>query len=429
MRAAEFGRRAGARAVRGAQDFPERGTAEVILTTETLVVALEALRANKVKAGLTMLGVVIGSACIVLVVTIALTGKQYIVSAIEAVGSNLVYAEVVRGGFGQKAVQSDELTQADLDAVRDGIPGLREVAGSYEIGTTVVVGGVDRAVALTGVTAGFQRIRNLVILRGRFLDADDMATRAKVCALTEELAARAFPGQNAVGQLLRVGELHFTVVGVFRERITTFGQSEIQKETVVIPLPLLKYYSGNDYVRVMYAQAPSAEDVAAVTRQVAGILRSRHRPEAVYRVENLNGILDTAQKISRALTVVLLLIGFIALVVSGIGIMNIMLVTVTERTHEIGVRMAVGAPRREIRWQFLLEALLISGAGALLGILIAVSIPLVAKLFVPANFVVSVSWLSVVVSFLVTCLTGVLFGYLPANRAAGLHPTESLRYE
>jgi putative ABC transport system permease protein len=393
------------------------------------VVALEALRANKLKAALTMLGVVIGSACIVMVSTIALTGKKYIVSLIEAVGSNLVYAEVVRAGLGQRAVQSDELTMADMDAIRAGIPGLREVAGSYEIGMSVVVNGVDRAVAVTGVTAGFQHIRNLIITRGRFLDATDMEARAKVCALTEELAARAFPGQDPVGKLLRVGELHFTVVGVLKERIATFDQSEIQKETVVIPLPLLKYYSGNEFIRVIYAQAASAEEVPGVTLQVAQILRSRHRAEAVYRVQNLNAILDTAGKISLALTVILLLVGFIALVISGIGIMNIMLVTVTERTREIGVRMAVGAPRREIRWQFLLEALIISGTGALVGILIAVSIPVALKPLLPGGFPVSVSWISVIVAFLVTCLTGVLFGYLPANRAAGLQPTESLRYE
>jgi len=376
-----------------------------------------------------MLGVVIGSACIVLVATVATTGKQYILSAIEAVGSNLVTAEVVRAGPGQRAVQSDELTLADMEAIRAGIPAVREVAGSYQISMGVAIEGVERAVALTGVTEGFQRIRNLVVLRGRFLDAQDMDTRAKVCSLSEKLAAKAFPHENPVGRLLRVGELQFTVVGVFRERMSTFGLSEIQDETVVIPLSLLKYYSGNEFIRVIYAQAANLEDVPGVTRQVAQILRSRHRPGAVYKVDNLNAILDTARKISLALTIILLLVGFIALVISGIGIMNIMLVTVTERTREIGVRMAVGAPRREIRWQFLLEAILISGTGALAGILIAVSIPVILKLLLPWGFPVSVSWISVIVAFLVTCLTGVLFGYLPANRAAGLQPTDSLRYE
>jgi putative ABC transport system permease protein len=392
-------------------------------------VALEALRANKLKAALTMLGVVIGSACIVLVATVATTGKEYILSEIEAVGSNLVTAEVVRAGPGQSAVQSDELTMADLNAIRDGIPGLKEVAGSTPSGMTVVLDGRARAVTLTGVTEAFQRIRNLIILRGRFLDGDDMDARSKVCVLSDKLAAKAFPRENPIGRQLRVGELHFTVVGVFRERMSTFGLSEIQDETVIIPLSLMKYYTGNENVRTLYAQAETLDEVPGVTRQVAQILKSRHRPGAVYAVNNLNAILETARKISVALTVILLLVGFIALVISGIGIMNIMLVTVTERTREIGVRMAVGAPRREIRWQFLLEAILISGTGAMAGILIAVMIPVIFKPLLPPGFPVSVSWISVIVAFLVTCLTGVLFGYLPANRAAGLHPTESLRYE
>jgi len=402
---------------------------EGTLTSETLVVALEALRANKMKAALTMLGVVIGSACIVMVATVATTGRDYIISSIEAVGSNLVTAEVVRAGPGQHAVLSDELTREDLKAIRSGIPGLKEVAGSYQMGMSVVTGSVARTVTLTGVTSGFQRIRNLIILRGRFLDADDMEARSKVCVLSEKLAARAFPHQEPVGQVLRVGDLQFTVVGVFRERMPTFGLSEIQDETVIIPLSVFEYYSGNDFIRTIYAQAKRLEDVPGVTRQVAEILRARHRPGAVYSVNNLNGILDTARKISVALTIILLLVGFIALVISGIGIMNIMLVTVTERTREIGVRMAVGAPRREIRWQFLLEAIVISGTGALVGILFAVSLPVVLRPVLPPGFPVSVSWLWVIVAFLVTCFTGILFGYLPANRAAGLQPTESLRYE
>ncbi|HMD31000.1 MAG TPA: ABC transporter permease, partial [Candidatus Acidoferrales bacterium] len=279
------------------------------------MVALEALRANKMKAALTMLGVVIGSACIVMTSTVAITGKNYIISQIEAVGSNLVTAEVLRAGIGQKAVQSDELTMSDLEAIGAGIPGLKAVAGSYQIEMSVSVNGVERAVAVTGVTAGFQGIRNLMILRGRFLDVEDMETKSKVCALSEQLAARAFPGQDPLGKSLRVGELHFAVVGVFKERMDTFGLSEIQKETVVIALPLLKYYSGNDFIRVIYAQAPTVEDVPSVTRQVTMILKARHRPEAVYHVDNLNAILDTAKKISVALTTLLLLIGFIALVI------------------------------------------------------------------------------------------------------------------
>ena len=400
-----------------------------MLRSETLIVALDALRANKVKAFLTMLGVVIGSACIVLVVTVALTGKNYILSVIEGVGSNLVYAQALRSGPPQTAVLADEITVGDLEAVRAGIPQVKEAGASRDLSLSVIVDGVERAVTVVGITSGFQQIRNLVVVRGRLLDDDDLAARSKVTAITEELAAHAFPHDDPIGQTLRVGELRFTVVGVFRERVATFGQSEIEAESALIPLGLLKYYTGNDYLRVLYAQARRPEDVASVTRQVTEVLRTRHRPEATYTVKNLTALLDAARLISLVLSIVLVIVAAIALVISGVGIMNIMLVTVTERTREIGVRMAIGAPRGEIRWQFLIEALIISGTGAIVGILIAVSIPLLVKPWLPGSISISVSWVSILLAFGVTCLSGVLFGYLPANRAAKLQPTESLRYE
>jgi putative ABC transport system permease protein len=400
-----------------------------MLRSETWKVAFDALRANKVKAFLTMLGVMIGSACIVLVVTVALTGKRYIIAQIEGVGSNIVYAQLVRAGPQQLATLSDELTIEDLEAIRNGIPQVVEVAGTRELPMTVVVEGVERPVNLVGITEGFQRIRNLVLLSGRFLDADDMDSRAKVCLLTEELARLVFPAEDPTGRQIRVGELRFTVVGVFRERVSTFGQSEIKRETVVIPYPLMKNYAGEDFLRVLYAQAARPDDVLSVTRQVQEILAGRHRAGAVYLVENLSGLLNTANRIALALSVILLLVAFIALVISGIGIMNIMLVTVTQRTREIGIRKAIGAPRREILSQFLIEAFLISSAGALLGILIALSIPILVRPVLPGNLTVPISGLSVIVAFVVSSLTGILFGYLPADRAAKLQPTESLRYE
>ncbi len=400
-----------------------------MIKSDTWMVALDALRANKLKAFLTMLGVVIGSACIVLVITVTLTGKKYIISIIEGVGSNLVYAEVLRSGPPQTAVQSDEITMGDLEAARQGIPQLKEAAGSRDLSLSVIVDGVERAVTVVGITRGFQGIRNLIVTRGRFLDEDDLAARSKVTVITEELAARAFPNDNPIGQTLRVGELRLTVIGVFRERVATFGQSEIQRESALIPIDLLRYYTGTDFIRVLYAQAGRPEDVPSVTRQVREILRTRHRPEATYKVENLTALLDAARLISLVLSAILVIIALIALVISGVGIMNIMLVTVTERTREIGVRMAVGAPRGEIRWQFLLEAIIISGTGAVAGIVIAVSIPVAIQPLLPANLSITVSWVSIVLAFLVSCLTGMLFGYLPANRAAKLQPTESLRYE
>ena len=400
---------------------------------ETWSLALQALKSNKLRAALTMLGVIIGSGCIVLVVTVALAGKRYIIAQIEGVGSNLVYAGITRSNNLKQAL-SDEISLGDMEAMKAQIPEVAVVAGAADIPMTVVAKGVERPVKLVGVTEGFQEIRRLLVFRGRYFDPDDMMTHAKVCLLTQDLAQRVFANQDPVGQEIRVGDLRFSVIGVFRERISTFGETEIARESVLVPFSLITYYTGTDYIRTLYVQADSPEAVPSVTTQVAEVLKSRHRPGAEYDVENLASLLDSARKISQALTILLVVIALIALTISGIGIMNIMLVTVTERTREIGIRKAVGAPRDAILYQFLMEAFLISGTGAVIGIVIAVAIPVsinfVLRLIPEAVGIrIPVSWVSVVLAFVVSCSTGILFGYLPANRAAQLHPTESLRYE
>jgi putative ABC transport system permease protein len=398
---------------------------------ETWQLALQALRANKVRALLTMLGVIIGSACIVLVVTVALAGKRYIIGQIEGVGANLVYASVVHSG---PITLADEITPADLEAVKTSIPAVVETAGTNDMAMSMSVDGQEHPIYLVGVTSGFQKIRNLLILQGRYLDQDDLRTHSKVCLLTQDLTNLLFPSESPLGKEIGIGELHFTVIGVYKERVASFGLTEIRPESVIVPFSLIKYYTGTEFFMTFYVQADKPDDVPMVTTEVKQVLESRHRSEAQYRVENLAGILETAHSISLALTVLLILVALIALTISGIGIMNIMLVTVTERTHEIGIRKAIGARRDSILYQFLMEALLISGTGALAGIVIAVSIPVIINSFIGLipelrGVTIPVSWLSVLLAFIVSCSTGLLFGYLPANRAAGLHPTESLRYE
>jgi putative ABC transport system permease protein len=395
---------------------------------ETITVAIDALRANKLRALLTTLGVVIGSACIVLVVTVALTGRKFVIAQIEGIGSNLVWAELVTPRDKPQPLDF-ELTVADIQAIRDSVPNVVEAAGTRELPMAVVVNGVVQPVNLIGVTQGYQAIRRLVILRGRFLDDLDMQTRAKVCLVTQPLAELMFGLDNPVGRTLRMGELTFTVIGVFRERVTTFGMTEIQKESVIIPISLMKYYTGADFVRSIFASAVRPEDVPHVQRRMAQLIRSRHPAEAEYDVETLASILSAAKNISLALTIVLLMSAGLALVISGIGIMNIMLVTVRERTREIGVRKAIGAMQREILYQFLTESFLISGGGALLGILVGLAVPVIAQPFMPGNLRVPVSGISVIVAFVVSCSTGLFFGYLPASQAAKLQPVDSLRYE
>ncbi len=395
---------------------------------ESVTLAVDALRANKLRAILTSIGVIIGSASIVLVVTVALTSRKYVISQIEAVGSNLVWAELIRTPDIAQPL-SYELTLDDMADIKASVPGVVEVAGITAIPMSVVVHAKTRPATLIGVTEGYQSIRRLVILRGRYFDAGDMENRSKVCLITKELADRVFGLENPVGQNLHMGELTFTIIGSFRERVPTFGLSEIEDESVIIPFSLIKYYTGKEVIRTMYAQASGPEMVPVVQRRILALMKSRHPAQAEYIVRTLNSILTAAHTISLALTILLILVAFIALLISGVGIMNIMLVTVRERTREIGIRKAVGAAPKEILMQFLVEAFLISGGGAVIGILIGLAIPVLVQQMLPGNLRVPVSEISVVVAFLVSCSTGLFFGWLPAKQAANMEPVESLRYE
>ena len=394
---------------------------------ETVTVAIDALRANKLRAMLTSLGVIIGSASIVLVVTVAATSRTFVLSQIEAIGTNVINAELVQRPDKPQPM-SYEMTLQDMEAAK-ALPNVIEASGTRELPMSMVVGGAERPVNLVGVTEGYQTIRRLLILRGRYFDGADMEMRSKVCLIATQLSDKVFGQENPIGKPLRLGELTFTVIGVFRERVETFGLSDIQENTIIIPFTLMKYYTGTEVVRSLTVQADKAENVALVQRRVRQLLESRHPSEAEYKAETLAAILNAARNISLALTVVLIVIAAIALLISGIGIMNIMLVTVTERTREIGIRKAIGAARREILYQFLVESFLISGGGAVIGILLGIAVPVAAQSFLPGNLRVPVSSLSVVIAFVVSCSTGLFFGYLPANQAASLQPVESLRYE
>jgi putative ABC transport system permease protein len=392
------------------------------------MVAIDALRANKLRAFLTMFGVVVGSACIVLVVTVSLTGRKFIVGQIESIGSNIIYASPVHAP-GNSTPLSYEISLNDMEAIQNSIPGVVGVAGTRNADAEVVVDGVEHPVTLTGVTQGYQNIRHLLILEGRYFDPDDMTKHNKVCLITQDLAKKVFGYQSPVGRSIRLGELSFTVIAVFREKVDTFGLSEIQLYSVVVPFPLMSYYTGEDFASTLYVQMAAVDQVEPATTRVEQVLTGRHPPGAAFVVNNMNGILDLAKGISTALTYSLLIIAVIALIISGVGIMNIMLVTVKERTREIGIRRAIGARKNEILQQFLLESSLISGVGAILGVLVGLSIPVLVQPLLPGNLRVPVPWEAVAAALAVSCLTGTFFGYLPANKAAALQPTDSLRYE
>ncbi len=399
-------------------------------TLELVRSSLQALRANKVRSLLTSLGMVIGNAAVILVVTVSLTGRDYILDQIRGIGSNLVYAYYEAGSRAAPEVQADFVKWADVEAVRDTLGG--QIVAATGIMTTydsILIGGREEDLRVIGSDDAYPAVRNLVVLAGRFMDGSEVASRAKVVMLTQRLASRLYGSPAAaVGQTLRIARLQFTVIGVFRERTETFGLSELGSETALIPITVLRYFAPVERIDPLYVQVASPEEVPAVTQVLRTVLESRHRPGARYAVENLTAILEAARSIALVLTVVLILISAIALAISGIGIMNIMLVTVTERTREIGLRMAVGASREAVRQQFLLEAMILSLAGGLVGIAIGVAIPLSAGYFLD-QLKIPISPLSVVVAFVTSCAVGLLFGYLPASRASQLNPTEALRHE
>jgi putative ABC transport system permease protein len=398
-----------------------------MFSNETWQMAVDALRSNRFRTFLTMLGIVIGSGCLVLVVTIGLTGNHYIMHQIEGIGSNIVYAYHIAPGPASARPLEDEISRRDMEAMRQ-LVGVLRTAGTYDIQMSTVIRGAERPVTVVGVTDEFQAIRNLDVTSGRFLDSLDMQSRAKACVISEGLAHH-WGKDSPVGDSISIGGIPLVVIGVFRERVATFGQSEITSDSLLVPLGLMKYYTGDEYLKTVYAQADSAADVPQVTGLVSELLANRHRRGAQYNVQNLTALLNAARNISSALMLVLLVIALTTLLISGVGIMNIMLVTVRERTREIGVRMAIGARRTEILYQFLLEALIISGTGASAGILIALTIPVMLRAVLPPGMALPISWISVVVSFAVSCMIGLIFGLLPARRAASMQPTEALHYE
>jgi len=398
---------------------------------EAMSFSLQALRQNPVRSFLTGLGMVIGTASVILVVTISLTSQNYILEQIEGVGSNMIFASYEVGTQSSSAeVNADFVKIADVQAIRqqlgDRIVAATGIESNYD---STFINGKEERILVIGSDEYYKPVRNLVLLSGRFLDASDVDLRQKVALMTEKLAKRLYGTVDAApGRTIKIHGLQFTVIGTFKEKVESFGQSELNAETLLIPITVQQYFTRVERIDPLYVQVRSPDQVEAVTTQVREILESRHRAGASYKVENLTGILNAAKSIAKILSLVLVLVSAIALVISGIGIMNIMLVTVTERTREIGVRMAVGASRREIMLQFLTEAILISVAGGSFGILAGVAVPLSVQFFVE-NIRIPISTWSIGIAFTVSSLVGLVFGMLPASRASRLNPTEALRYE
>jgi putative ABC transport system permease protein len=383
---------------------------------------------NWVRFALTALGMVIGTASIILVVTIGLAGKQYVLREIDAIGVNWVFAEY-EGGGQRPGSTPDPLTVKDFDAILEQVPGI--VAGSpiLELRDQLEMSdGHVGTIHILGVLPGYVRVRNLIKLSGRIFDEEDSRTRNKVAVITENLAQQLYGStDSAIGHAIKLSGLPFTVIGTFKESVNTFGRSEVYEYTMLVPYNVSRLFTSSDQVKQLYFSVSNPSVVVSTTEQIHAIIQARHRPESVYWVSNLTQLLAVATRAANALTLVLLSIAAVTLLVSGIGIMNIMLATVVDRTREIGIRKAVGATRAEIGLQFLSEALLISIVGGAVGIVAGLAVPYSVRLI--TNYEVPISGMSVLVGIVVCSVVGISAGTIPALRAARMDPLESLRHE
>jgi putative ABC transport system permease protein len=397
---------------------------------EVFGMAVDRFRKHPVQTSLTLAGLVVGTASIILVVTLGLTGRGYVLRQIEGVGSHLVWANY-RGTVtsGVSRVADDFMTEADVRAIAargdlfSGVTAIVTLRGSVTVQSQL------KTLTVLGVMANYGQVRkNMRILRGRFLDEDDLQERARVCVVNRDLYQQLFANDDSPDKTIRTLGTTLQVVGEFEEPVDTLGRGDVVPETILIPITVAWYFTPAHQVKTLFAEAREFSELPAAVRTAEELLRERHRTGSVYEVESMTSVVGLARAISVALIVVFILAAAVSVVVGGVGIMNILLASVEQRTREIGVRMSVGARRRDILGQFLFEALSLGVAGATLGVAIGVGLPYLTRLFV-RGVDVHVSLWSAVIAFLFSCGVAVVFGAVPAYRASSLNPSEALHHE
>jgi putative ABC transport system permease protein len=402
-----------------------------MVASEILKLAIDSFRASKLRFALTALGMVIGTASVIMVVTIGLTGKQFILNEIQKIGTNEVEVEYAGGGSSAsgRVLYNDALTRDDEKAVLAQVPSVLFSSPILEMHERISFGGgVVKDTLVMGVSPQYRDVRNLMVLAGRFFDEQDDQAHIKCAVVTVPLAIQLFGSSDgAVGRDFQILGIPFRIIGTFKESVDTFGQSEITDNTILIPYSVARLFTGTNTVKTLYFSIRSMEEVPDATKEIVRVISSRHKPSSVYKAQNLKELLTTAATIANALTAVLVLVAAVTLAVGGVGIMNIMLATVRARIREIGIRKALGATYREIKLQFLAEAVIISLAGGIVGTLVGLMVPLSIRLF--SDYALPVSGLSVLIALTAATAVGVIFGTVPATRAAQMDPVESLKYE
>jgi putative ABC transport system permease protein len=402
-----------------------------MMFSEVVRLAVDSFRASKTRFMLTMLGMVIGSASIILVATLGSTGKQYALDELTSLGPNKIELQYSGGTVmgPDNTSTPDYMTLDDMHAVLEQVPGIVASSPMLEFHDNVSMGGgITKATMLLGVSPQYKVVRNLIVVAGRFFDDQDARAHEKVAVIVKPFAEELFGSANAaVGRIISVKGIPFVIIGVFRESIDTHDLSEISSHTMLIPYPVARYFNGTNNLKEIFFTTRTPAMVIPATEHILAIVKSRHYANSVYTAQTLTDLLSSMAKIADMLTVVLTLGAGITLIVSGVGIMNSMLANVQSRIKEIGIRKALGATSREVRLQFLTEAVFLSLSGGLIGTLIGLAIPFTLGLLTP--FKIPINPWSAVISLSTSVLVGVLFGTLPANRAARLDPVQTLKYE
>ena len=406
---------------------------------QSIRIALRALRVNKLRSGLTMLGIVIGVGAVIAMVAVGSGATQRIQEQIASIGSNLLMVlpgSATSGGMRMGFGSTMTLTEDDARAIATEVPGVLTASGSMRGTAQVVFGNQNWSTAIQGTAPDYLEIRDWDLDSGRFFTQEDVDGATKVAVLGQTVRDNLFGDGEAVGQLVRIKKVPFTIIGILaRKGQTSWGQD--QDDVVIIPLSTAKKrvlgvsQANARFVGVIQIKALSPDLLTDIQGQTVDLLRQRHRLQPYqdndFDVRNLAEMFAVQAASTKTMTVLLGAIASVSLLVGGIGIMNIMLVSVTERTREIGLRMAVGARSRDILGQFLIEAVTLALVGGILGILVGIGGSTLIALL--ANWSTLITPASIAMAFGSSAFIGIFFGYFPARKAAYLDPIEALRYE